>query len=340
MAIRLVVSEERDGKGRMKNLAFIGRIIKINPIKDADKIVQAEVNCGSGGKWHGVVSKDMRVNDYVEVYLPDAIVPETEQFEFMRKRKFRITMCKFKGVASEVLIMPNSNNKKYAEIGLDIGDEMQIVKFEKPIDSSIAGDVLGNFPGFIPKTDEPNFQIASHLVEALKGKRFYASVKADGSSGTMFKYKSEFGCCSRNLQLKDTPHNLIWLLARKYDILNKLPEGFAIQFEMIGPNIQGNPMGFSEKDLRIFNLYDIHNHKYCGAKELEMFCVSNDLPMVDIVLNDIFPVDVTNASLQTLAKGNYQNGKPREGLVFRPIEEEMVMGERLSFKVINLEYGK
>jgi RNA ligase (TIGR02306 family) len=326
----------------MKNLAYIGKIIKINPIKDADKIVQAEVVCGQGGKWCGVVSKEMNLGQLVEVYLPDAIVPEVERFEFMRKRKFRVTMCRFKGVASEVLIMPIGDDLcDDLTIGDDIGDFMKVIKFEKPIDPSIAGDALGSFPGFMPKTDEPNFQTASHLVDALKGKKFYASVKADGSSGTMAKYKGQFHCCSRNLSMKDTPHNLIWLLARKYDLINNLPEGFAIQFEMVGPSIQGNPMGLPEKDLRIFNLYNIEEQKYCGAKDLEMFCCSHGVPMVEIdTSNMTFPTDVTNEWLQTCARGNYSNGKPREGLVFRPIEEETVMGERLSFKVINLEYGK
>jgi RNA ligase (TIGR02306 family) len=322
----------------MKGLAFIGKIININPIKDADKIVQAEVVCGQGGKWHGVVSKEMQIGDYVEVYLPDAIVPELERFEFMRKRKFRVTMCKFKGVASEVLIMPNVGCDM--TIGDDIGDAMKVIKYEKPIDPSIAGDALGNFPGFMPKTDEPNFQTASHLVDALKGKSYYASVKADGSSGTIGKYKGEMFCCSRNLSMKDTPHNLIWCLARKYDLVNKLPEGYAIQFEMVGPSIQGNPMGLPEKDLRVFNLYSIEEHKYCGYLELTEFCRLNQLPMVVVDLVGTFPEDVSNKWLQDMAKGNYPNDKPREGLVFRPIEEETIMGERLSFKVINLEYGK
>ena len=39
---------------------------------------------------------------------------------------------------------------------------------------------------YIPKTDEPNFHAVPEMVEALVGQPFYATVKADGSSGTVF----------------------------------------------------------------------------------------------------------------------------------------------------------
>ena len=40
-----------------------------------------------------------------------------------------------------------------------------------------------------------------------------------------------------------------------------------------------------------------------------------------------------------MAEGKYtSSGKTREGLVFRPMKEEFVNGERTSFKVINLMY--
>jgi len=39
-----------------------------------------------------------------------------------------------------------------------------------------------------------------------------------------------------------------------------------------------------------------------------------------------------------MAEGNYKAGKVREGLVFRPMKEQIINGERLSFKVINLMF--
>ena len=88
-------------------VAYIGKVIKINPIKGADRIESLEVVCGQGGKWMGTAQKGLhQVDDLVEVYLQDAILPQTDRFSFMDKYGYRVSMRKFKGVPSECLIMP------------------------------------------------------------------------------------------------------------------------------------------------------------------------------------------------------------------------------------------
>ena len=85
--------------------------------------------------------------------------------------------------------------------------------------ANIGGDIRGRFPAFIPKTDEPNFQSVPEMVAALVGQPFYATVKADGSSGTV--YWDDDGvvrACSRNFELKDRPDTAVWQLVRKYDL--------------------------------------------------------------------------------------------------------------------------
>jgi RNA ligase (TIGR02306 family) len=321
----------------MNRMAFIGKVIELNPIEGKDLIGSATVVCGEGGRWHGVVKKsEFKVGDLCHVFLPDSQLPETPDFEFLRPRHFRIRMCKFGGVPSEVLIMPKTVE---GEVGTDITAATKTIKYEKPIDASIAGDVLGNFPGFVPKTDEPNFQTVEHLVKALEGKQYYVSVKVDGSSCTFVRYQGQFQACTRNLSMKDSPANSIWNLARKYNLIGNLPEGFAVQAEIIGPKIQGNPMGLKQPDIRVFNLYNINEHRYEDFAALTRFCVDYGLPMVEVVPDaGTFPSNLTDAELQQWAVGTYANGKAREGIVIRSKVEELVDGDRLSFKVINLEY--
>ena len=70
----------------MENIAYVGKIITINPIEGADFIVSATVVCGKGGKWMGTVKKDQfKVDDLVEVYLQAELLPETPEVEFMKK---------------------------------------------------------------------------------------------------------------------------------------------------------------------------------------------------------------------------------------------------------------
>jgi len=323
-------------------VAYIGKVIKINPIKGADRIESLEVVCGKGGKWRGIAGKGLRqVDDLVEVYLQDAILPKEDRFLFMEKHKYIVKMQKFKGVPSECLIMPTdpklteqpSHSSASGHVGQPIPN---IEKYEKPIPANLAGEVLGQFPThLVPKTDEPNFQTVPEMVEALKGKQCYVTVKCDGSSATFYKHEGHFGVCSRNLELKDTENNTLWELVRKYDICAHLSEDFAIQVECIGEGIQSNPMGIKGHDIRIFNIYDIKTRRYLGYKRMMVLAKMLQIPTVPYICEFEFG-DPSDEDLRKLAVGNYDNGKPREGIVIRPMEEMVVNGERLSFKVINL----
>ena len=44
-------------KIRKPGMAWVGKVLEISPIPDADRIQRAEVVCGKGGKWCGVVRK-------------------------------------------------------------------------------------------------------------------------------------------------------------------------------------------------------------------------------------------------------------------------------------------
>jgi RNA ligase (TIGR02306 family) len=221
-----------------------------------------------------------------------------------------------------------------------VGDVIAgIAKYEKPIPAQLAGIVIGAFPtSIVPKTDEPNFQAVPDMIAAITGQLFYSTVKADGSSGTMFNKDGEIGVCSRNLQLKEDNNNAFWKVVKKYNLHTTLENNYAIQFELCGPGIQQNPMGLEELDMRVFNVWDIVKRKYLNAEELVSFCDKYNIPMVEIVdWNDRFMLN-SDEELRKYAEGKYDSGKHREGIVIRPMTECRVNGERLSFKVINLNF--
>lgn len=318
----------------MSGLVYVGKIAEINPIPDADRIESAIVICGKGGKWQGTVQKGQFVaGDLCQVYLQDSLLPELSEFEFMRKYNFRVRMARLRGVPSEVLIMPHVSGN----LGDDVTEQAGVTKYEKPLSLSIGGDALGWFPSFVPKTDEPNFQTVPHLVEALGGLPFYVTEKADGSSATVYKYKGQFGCCSRNLELKETPNNAIWKIAREHGLETLLDDGLALQFEVVGPGIQGNPMGLKKVEGRLFSVYNIVGRHYFGYLVVQDWAERSDIPMVKETVFGI-AFQYNDEELRTLAEGLYPNGKQREGIVVRPVMEQSVNGERLSFKVINLLY--
>ncbi len=323
-------------------LVYIGKVIEVKPIENADRIESVNVICGSGGIWWGVAQKNQfAVGDNCEVYLQDSLLPHTERFAFMEKTCWRVRICRFRGALSECLVMPQV---LAGDIGDDVTDVSGVTRYEKPLPVTISGDILGHFPAFIiPKTDEPNVQGVPEMVTMLQGKPFYATIKVDGTSTTVFKWQCHFGVCSRNYELKPSDTNTLWQLVYKYDLEKKLPENYSVQWETIGPGIQGNPLGLAKVSLQCFNVYDILNKKYLNGGDASQFCIIGlGLPFVEpIVTPETFTMNVDE--LRALVeKQVYHNGKPAEGIVVRPLNEEMVEVNhetvRLSFKVINPLY--
>src|SRR5208337_4201680 len=128
-------------------------------------------------------------------------------------------------------------DQKDYPIGADVTERMHVKKYFKPVPANLQGKALGNFPNFIPKTDEPNYQSHPELVESLKGKPYYIMEKCDGSSTTVFKYNGELRVCSRNYELLPDEENGYWQLVKRYNLTDVLPECMAIQFETCGPRI-------------------------------------------------------------------------------------------------------
>ena len=261
-------------------IATTGRITEIADIKKADRLKLAVVDCGKSGVWHGVIPIDgFASGDLCEVYLPDAIVAPTERFEFMKKRNYRVSQARFRGARSECLIVkPTPEVLSFtSETGTDISSIVGATKYDKPIPTTF-GDAAGNFPSFIPKTDELNIQSAQHLVDSLQGQPGYCSVKLDGTSGTAYTNQGHTGCCSRNWELKDTQNSMIWNVCREVGIIDFLDrckghrENIALQFEVYGPGVQGNPTGVPRVTCSIFNAYMIDARRYMDYEQLKFLC--------------------------------------------------------------------
>jgi len=318
-----------------KGLVYVGKIIAIEAIPNADQIVSATVVCGYGGKWKGVVRKaELGLGDLCEVYLPDALVSQDDvRLQFLKDSNWRVKMRRFRGAPSEVVIVPALNTNDW--VGLDITAFRGVTKYSKPVPAHLQGVAKGNFPAFIPKTDELNYQRHRDLVERLEGMPYYITEKADGSSTTAYRYKGQFGLCSRNLELEYNPSNGYWQVCKKYKVEEKLPEGIALQWETCGPKIQGNPHGLSEIDGFAFSGYNILEHRYLTMFEVRALCLEMDFPFCKVVAHG---ESFSSQGIEVLGEGKYSNGKEREGVVVR--SQENVGTMPISFKVINLGYER
>lgn len=320
----------------MSKLAVIGKITDIQPIPNADFIRAATVVCGAAGKWQGVVGLDIAVGNIVTVFLQDALLPPDPRWQFMERHKWRVRMCRFKGVPSECVILPATGSEKQLPVGTDLTELLGVTKFSKPLPESMNGVAKGAFPSFIPKTDEPNFQTVPELVEALFQAPWAATLKCDGTSCTVWNDDEGMHVASRNLELHEfSPSgasNAYWRAARLYDF-TKLPAGCALQFEVVGPGIQKNPLGLASIEGRAFTLYNYQTHEHMGRDALVAATEAIGIPLVPTLFSGLPPALYrTHDDLLTMAEITYPSGKPGEGIVLRTLDH------KVSFKILNLFY--
>jgi len=88
-----------------RKLASIQKIVSVSPIEDADRIEIAQVL-----GWQCVVAKkdNFKAGDLIVYIEIDSIVPERNEFEFLRDRKFRVKTIKLRKQISQGLVMPLS----------------------------------------------------------------------------------------------------------------------------------------------------------------------------------------------------------------------------------------
>lgn len=342
-----------------RKLASIQIIKELQPIANSDTLAVASVL-----GWKCVVKKnEFEVGDkciYCEI---DSILPEKPEFEFLKKNKYRVRTIRLRGQISQGLslqlnYLPNlgEDEASFLKEGEDVTERMSITQWVPQIPTCLTSEVKGAFPNFIPKTDETRVQVLQDILDRFVGVPCYVTEKIDGSSVTYFLSKDgEFGVCSRNLELKDSEKNSQWKLAKQLKIEEKLRKAFedtgyhyAIQGEIFGPSIQGNPLKQTEQNVLIYNVFNIENYEYLSYGEFIEFCNTYEIKTVPIVADE---VGLTN-SIELLVAGATRKSllNPAawaEGVVIRPMKERvdlqmsnfgMMANGRVSFKVINPEY--
>lgn len=323
-----------------RKLATIRRIAEVKPIPDADKICAYRVD-----GWFVVdtVGK-YKVNDlvtYLEVdswvsndVAPFLTKPGHEPKVFQGIIGERLRTIRLRKQLSQGLLLPleltqdrgwrinrQDGARRYVEEGDDVTDFLGIVKYEPPIPAQLAGQVRGNFPSNIPKTDQQRIQNIRNLDE-LRTHSWSVTEKLHGSSCTFYlDNEGIFHVCSRNLDLKETEGNSYWLAARKFDIEGIMQrnsmQGMAIQGELIGEGINGNQYGVI-LDFYVFDMFNTNTQKYILPIQLEAACEGLGLKHVPILDRNCFIGSASTQDLLEAVEGKSAlNGSEREGFVMK-----------------------
>jgi RNA ligase (TIGR02306 family) len=337
-----------------RKLATIRQIDNIQPIEGADMIELATV-----GGWKVVVAKDVnhKVGDLVVYCEIDSFLPIEPEFEFLRKSSykkmadgtegFRLKTIKLRGQVSQGLILPlkdayevfkrNTPNMDMGWFeGLEVTEMLNIVKYEPPIPAQLSGMVKGNFPSFLKKTDEERVQNLTKEYAIYSLAKFYVTEKLDGSSVTYYVKDGVFGVCSRNLDLLEDENNSMWKFAVTTGLREKmvgLGKNIAIQGEIIGEGIQGNPYKIIGQTVKVFNGFDIDKYDYLSLSELLDLTKVLEVKTVPILdLSFTLPETIDELLLTAEGKSMLNIKTEREGLVIRSHDR------KISFKAISNKF--
>jgi RNA ligase (TIGR02306 family) len=358
-----------------RKLATIRKIEALEPIEGKDKIVLAHLD-----GWQAIVQKDeYNVGDLVVYCEIDSFLPVREEYEFLRSRcfkstknlgdGFRIKSMKLGGILSQGLVLPLKYdlsvvdkwyldidyNLHHVNVGDDVTELLGIQKYEQPIPAQLAGKVRGNFPSFIPKTDQERIQ---NCFRTLQNKwmdyTWERTMKLDGSSMTMYCrtiedtesfdgpfYQWQEGVCSRNLdlQIEGNDGNAfveMWKLMHEKirDYCVAFNRQLAFQGELMGEGIQKNRERITGHAFFCYDIFDIEKQQYLSAPERQRICENLDMLHCPDLGNIKFDADITVKKLLADSDIPSMTHEFAEGIVYKAIENPQV-----SFKVINNRFA-
>jgi RNA ligase (TIGR02306 family) len=269
-----------------RKLATVRRIDSVGPIPGADAIEVATV-----GGWSVVIKKggfkpgDLAVYCEIDSWIPEQVAPFLTQkgrpaapvFEGISGNRLRtVTLRKqiSQGLLLPLSVLPAGTS---CNLGDEVTQALGIVKWEAPIPTELFGQVKGAFPSFVRKTDQER---AQNLLDKIFGEwadlDFEVSRKMDGTSCTTYAYQGEGGVCGRNWEFHLTDDNkdnsliraaMDSMLFLTLEGLSRQGRDLAVQGELCGPGIQGNPHKLKRTQLFVFDIFDIGRQTYLSSTE-------------------------------------------------------------------------
>jgi RNA ligase (TIGR02306 family) len=249
---------------------------------------------------------------------------------------------------------------------------------EKSANNGAMASKTRSFPYFIRKTDQERAQNYGAMIDKNLDTPMEVTVKKDGSSMTVFRVmpgseyyadaklmvegkpslwqrlkkfvlresdKPVFGICSRNVLLSSEGNSnfhkaadrVLVSLALDADVSDL---SFAVQGEVVAPDIQGNYEKVDSVEFHMFDLFDIDKQQYVLPRARRDWAYVNSIKHATVVdkgtLRSILQLNEGEDAVQkllTYASGEGDNpGVQREGVVFKADTTDF------SFKVVSNEY--
>lgn len=313
-----------------RRLATQETITGLASIDGADQIETATVR-----GWNIVVRKgEFSVGDEVIYFEIDSALPlDDSRFAFLEPRGVKILdgknfhvlkTIRLRGQISQGLVLP-------AEQFIDGLPDIE--KYEKPVPMDGEG-LIGQYPHeWAIKTDAERIQNLGNFMEKINSLTWTATEKIDGTSTTFINDGGVLRIASRNYELDANPDLLRSRVAAELNLLDILPEGHAIQGELFGPNIQGNPLQVKTAQFRAFNFFK--KGQIIPYDEWPQALVDIRVPTLDMTLPDTVESIVEQADD---LKSAISPSRRAEGIVWHCGTPQQFLGTRDGFKAISNTY--
>lgn len=304
--------------------------------------------CTIGGwrcvtKLNEYVPGDLAVYCSIDSFIPHDLAPflsnGSQPREYHGVLGNRLRTVKLRGQVSQGLLLPLSSATQFTEAPLQAGDDvselLNIQKYEPPVPAQLAGEARGVFPSFIQKTDQERLQNLAHGEESvwsIQPSTWEVTEKLDGASMTVYVCRDDQGVCSRNYNLRETQGNSLWETARRLCLLEKLAttgRELALQGELIGHGVQGNPYKISGHDFRVFDIFDIDSGQYLLPHERTQLCEQLEITHVPVLYTADHLLPMWELLKSAEGKSQLFSKAEREGLVYKHAHKQV------SFKAIS-----
>lgn len=305
---------------------------KLRSHPNADALSIADIE---GSAWQVVVRTEDFEAEGAGIYIPvDTVVPETEEFEFLKSKNFRIKAIRLRGEYSYGLLIPN---REGLPVGEDVTDKLGIKQYEPPVPIDMSGDVERAADWVVTYTDIERYENYPDVL--VEGEEVVVTEKIHGSNLRVTRKGDRLFVGGHNRMFKESEKSLYWRVIRKQGIdeslMQGLPEEVVLFGEAYGRKVQNLSYGQSTQQV-VF--YDAFKHgRYFSWDETAALLEQLGLSMVPLLYRGNFSL----SQIRALATGPTCLGAEhmREGVVVKPLAErtDAELG-RVILKFLNPEY--
>jgi tRNA-binding EMAP/Myf-like protein len=359
----------------MRDLAYIAKIEKLEPIQDKDRIELATI-----AGWNVIVGKNEFKEGELVVYCEyDTVLPIKPEFEFLRKRcysslynGFRIRNMKMAGVFSQGIVFPVSILPKDFKIkeGQVVAEILGIEKYDPEAKKELNSIQKKNnkvlkffmknktfrkvwvkthtkpkkeYPKTVAKSNETNIQkLFNEYKEKYNENLFYLTEKLEGQAATFLLKKGKYRFFSHNIEVTKAGNTNWKKTSNKYKIEKLLKKykkkykiNLAIQGEIVGPGIQKNIYKLNDLDMFIYKIINVKTGE--AFDFLSMKEITEELGLKIVPFIEIKTLENFNSIDEIL---EYSNGK---SLLNNKVKREgivwrSVKDQSIGFKAKSPEY--